>query len=45
MGNKIFQTILDDKIQNFVDNYTVNSKNLFVDKDGKLIHPRRVWKI
>lgn len=39
MGNKIFQTLLDEKIQHFVDNYSINSKSLFVDKDGKIIHP------
>ena len=45
MGNEIFKAILDEKIQSFVENYTINSKNIFVNEEGNLIHPRRIWKI
>lgn len=40
MGNKIFEEILKGKIESFVNNYTINSKNIFVDNTGKMIHPR-----
>lgn len=40
MGNKIFQEILNGKIENFVMDYSTNSKNIFVNDNDKLIHPR-----
>jgi len=40
MENTIFENILDNKINTFVENFTVNSKNLFVNSEGNLIHPR-----
>lgn len=40
MSNKIFEEILNGKIESFVNNYTINSKNIFVDNSGNLIHPR-----
>ncbi len=41
--NNIFEKILNSKINSFVEDFTVNSKSFFVDKNGKLIHPRRIW--
>lgn len=45
MGSKIFQEILNGKIESFVTNYVINSKNIFLDNNGNLIHPRWVWFI
>lgn len=45
MRNNVFEKILDSKIDTFVKNFSIDSKNFFVDQKGKLIHPRRVWNI
>lgn len=39
MSEKIFEKILMSKINSFVQTYSNDSKNIFVDKDGRLIHP------
>jgi hypothetical protein len=43
MSSKIFQTILDRKIENFVQSYIVDSKSLFY-KDDVLFHPGEFGK-
>ena len=40
MSNKIFNSILDDKIKSFVKTFNKQSEEIFIDKKtGKLIHP------
>lgn len=40
MGNKIFRAILNEKINEFITDYTRISKDIFLNDSGKLIHPR-----
>ena len=40
MGSIIFEEILKGKIESFVNNYSIVSKNIFVKEDGSLSHPR-----
>lgn len=39
MGNKIFDTILTRKIENFVSTFVDDSESLFYNESKKLIHP------
>ncbi|MBK8982893.1 MAG: hypothetical protein IPM38_11365 [Ignavibacteria bacterium] len=39
MSNKIFESILDEKISFFKFTFEQTAKNIFIEDGGKLIHP------
>ena len=45
MGSKIFEEILKGKIESFVNEYSISSKNIFVKNNGNIIHPRGIWYV
>ena len=43
MGSGVYQSLLKANIETFVNNFSTNSKNIFVNENGELIHKRRIW--
>ena len=44
MGSNVFKSLLNEKIESFVNNFSSNTKELFADDNGKIIHNQEYGK-